>query len=527
MNTGSNSKFIAKLVHASSHWKRYVTVQRNDSYGNNYFATMPPVIRAGLYKVLVLVEDAWNEVKGSVASCTQQSFEFTVNCDVNFQVDRTNNDECKLSTESSCVNTGGDWLTQTNNTESSHSKLTVKVPKGTKETPEIELSPANTTKRFKLRNESSSWIASYNVPPGRWQATYMSGRAVCKTNLLEFEVKCLEGYENKEGNCTKKASELPCEQGQIRTIERACAWLTIKAAVQSNELTTTIMKPNPYLVGLSSMKKANTSATVEVIPGANYHVNFRPPKLEQSLPWVNVGLIDPAGEHSPQTVNLELDATGKSDGTKLNAKLTVDGQVQESSTSSNTIRLSAQVESTPSLVKSIFEMAERTTEGRKENMLITAIDDEGLPITDARGRYLEMTWQYAGGQKKTQNSRFEKGRFVFDLASSDLSDSGKVSVWISKVFGRETLDIAGLHRTVMPINKGLPTKGWPRVLLVESGTTKKIIAFVLAGVGVLGLLVAGMAHACMHACKPSKELKEWPQELLYACNFVRYETLFS
>ena len=115
-----------------------------------------------------------------------------------------------------CLDTQGDWITQTDSIKAQKSKLTVKLEKlksmgqgQGNSPPKIIVAPRGNEMTFDLSDRATSWIGSlHDVPPGLWQVTYKvhtrSGEKTCKGPVPLQEIRCLDGYENKDGNCTKK-----------------------------------------------------------------------------------------------------------------------------------------------------------------------------------------------------------------------------------------------------------------------------------------------------------------------------------
>ena len=119
--------------------------------------------------------------------------------------------------DTNCLWRSSDWLTQENGTGSSSSRLTVKVQKtgSNASRHEIVLAPRITRKMIALTEGKQLWTASYDMLPGDWEVTYKSGDKTCFGPEPLEAVQCSEGFENKDGNCTKKSVCGKVQVGQV------------------------------------------------------------------------------------------------------------------------------------------------------------------------------------------------------------------------------------------------------------------------------------------------------------------------
>ena len=111
---------------------------------------------------------------------------------------------------------------------------------------------------------------------------------------------------------------------------------------------------------------------------------------------------------------------------------------------------------------------------------ISAIDIDGLPIQNARGRFIQVTWQRQGDDRKTKDAVFQTSTFDVKFSGVDLAEAGEYRVWVSSVFGHVVnASVSHVLPSADPC-KSLPTKNNPCILVVQSSMLKIIIGAVRA-----------------------------------------------
>ena len=105
------------------------------------------------------------------------------------------------------------------------------------------------------------------------------------------------------------------------------------------------------------------------------------------------------------------------------------------------------------------------------------MDIDGLPIPSARGRFIQVTWQRQGDDKKKKDAVFSGSTFDVKFSSVDLAEAGDYKIWISNVFDYE-VNASAPHLLPSDPCKSLPTEVNPCTLVVHSSNLKMIIAAV-------------------------------------------------
>ena len=203
-----------------------------------------------------------------------------------------------------------------------------------------------------------------------------------------------------------------------------CAELEIVAAVQSKSKHVIIEKANPHL----KAEFKNTSVAVEVEPAADYFVRFQHRIVPDGSEWVNFsGLSSTTTSKYLKKGMLEFSAASIRDGTNLAATLVFDGRASASETNAN-VSLTALVQSTPSLDKSMIKMPSEIMEGQSAQMSIDAQDVDGMPIADSRGRFIALAWSGPGDtESRIKKMVFDSSRqrFECEFTSLELSRVGE------------------------------------------------------------------------------------------------------
>ena len=282
------------------------------------------------------------------------------------------------------------------------------------------------------------------------------------------------------------------------TDSQTCVSLEILATVQSKSKHVVLHKGNIHLEG----DFENPSVAVEVGPGDNYPVDLRY-KLDQEESWSNwvnfSGLDNISTSKYVRRGELKFSSLLIPDGTLLAATLDFTGTAGANETNA-TISLTAVVQSTPSLDKSTIKIPTEITAGQSARMSIDAIDTQGIPITEGRGRFIEVAWTGPGGSRPSKKMVFDPGRnrFECEFTGLELSQVGDYHIWLHKVF----------TYLVLPTQSKLvlPTREHPHRLTVASSHHLSVI---------LGGLVGVVAAAC--AVLLLFYIKRHPQKVMKVC----------
>ena len=172
-----------------------------------------------------------------------------------------------------------------------------------------------------------------------------------------------------------------------------------------------IFKPNPHLENLPEAR----SGKVLVNPNAKYALDLDAVITPPSS-WVTLGsMITSSTDNYAKQVNLEFHVSGQRDLSVLSAVLNLNGEVQSKSVKSTPVTIRSRVMGTPSFEHSKFRMPSKITTGQSVMIGITAIDVDGLHITESAGRFFVATWLKPDGTENQKTSAFDGKSFVIDL----------------------------------------------------------------------------------------------------------------
>ena len=85
-------------------------------------------------------------------------------------------------------------------------------------------------------------------------------------------------------------------------------------------------------------------------------------------------------------------------------------------------------------------MPRQIAEGQEASITIQAVDDDDLPITEHKGRFIKVKLLQLGKREADAVvliSRFQRSppRWIVDLSATELKKAGKYQVWLDEVFG--------------------------------------------------------------------------------------------
>ena len=244
-----------------------------------------------------------------------------------------------------------------------------------------------------------------------------------------------------------------------------------------------------------------STASLVIKPSASYDVDITATVQNRSS-WIEIG--GPSVQCSDaQTCHVSCNSTstgrlqfhfntsGFADGTKLVEVLELNGMAQGLSVYSDPVSISLQVASSPSFDLSTISIPTTVRTGEAAGISIKAVDTEGLPITEARGRFmrLELEKDRAVSHSKHETTfRHDKGDFYVDIPSTDLTSPGIYKIWISEVF-----EYAVTNSSTKP--QQLPTEAHPLTFLVVDLQSQNQDTLDLNVI--LGGLVGAVAAACV------------------------------
>ena len=129
-------------------------------------------------------------------------------------------------------------------------------------------------------------------------------------------------------------------------------------------------------------------------------------------------------------------------------------------------------------------MPSEITEGTRAIMTIAAECDDGLDITDSRGRFIEVGWEMPSGSKQQpKTSQFRDGKFQVEFSSFELHIPGEYRFYINRIFGFDVKP--GL---ALPAGS-LPTIGQPHKMTVESSSLKRTVGIAVGATVALLVVV--------------------------------------
>ena len=310
------------------------------------------------------------------------------------------------------------------------------------------------------------------------QIASSDGSATC-TLINDVSVKCADGKEEEKqsGTCV-----VGCNESKVRTVSGACETPMIFASVQSDSKFVKIHKPNHDLEGVPE----SVPVPLEVKPSADYPVNmtYELRSGKTSL-WVSFSGLTEASDYGRRG-ELTYNASGILDGSEPNATLVFSGTAVQNgrSTEERIIKLSALVESTPSLKYSTMTMTSEITQGNPFQLKIQARDSDDQRITADRGRFFKISVQSPSNELRIYSSIFQSGMFSVEIPRGDLSEIGKYKVWVSRVFGYNVKPLKGAL--------SLPTREHPKAFVVsepEGNSLGNVVAATVAAALCIGLLI--------------------------------------
>ena len=244
-----------------------------------------------------------------------------------------------------------------------------------------------------------------------------------------------------------------------------------------------------------------STASLVIKPSASYAVDIKATVKNRSS-WIEIG--GPSVQCSDaQNCNVSCNSTsngrlqlhfntsGFADGTKLVEVLELNGMAQGLSVYSDPVSISLQVASSPSFDLSTISIPTTVRTGEAAGISIKAVDTEGLPITEARGRFMRLELEKDGAVspfKHDTTFRHDKGDFYVDIPSTALTSPGIYKIWISEVF-----EYAVTNSSTKP--QRLPTKAHPLTFLVVDLQSQNQDTLDLNVI--LGGLVGAVAAACV------------------------------
>ena len=150
-------------------------------------------------------------------------------------------------------------------------------------------------------------------------------------------------------------------------------------------------------------KKASLNLTVDAIVLDSGRLP------QNSSAWVQLGTIQQRKEKFE--IPLSFSVPQLTDGTKLSTVVSLSGLVEcpvcplkadkVIVTKTAQIKISAVVSATPSLQHSNFEMPTDVIKGQNVVLSIQAKDDDNMPISKGRGRFIELKFRQPNGNWKT------------------------------------------------------------------------------------------------------------------------------
>ena len=254
------------------------------------------------------------------------------------------------------------------------------------------------------------------------------------------------------------------------------------------QLDRSIHRANPFLAGMPH----ESTASLVIKPSASYAVDIKATVKNRSS-WIEIG--GPSVQCSDaQNCHVRCNSTsngrlqlhfntsgfGFEDGKKLDEVLVLNGMAQGLSVYSDPVSISLQVASSPSFDLSTISIPTTVRTGEAAGISIKAVDTEGLPITEARGRFMRLELEKDGAVshfKHDTTFRHAKGDFYVDIPSTELTRPGIYKIWISEVFGYNVT-----KSSTKP--QGLPTEAHPRTFVVvkeETKDTVKIVSGIFSG----------------------------------------------
>ena len=155
-----------------------------------------------------------------------------------------------------------------------------------------------------------------------------------------------------------------------------------------------VHRANPFLVGIPP----ESTASLDIEPSANYAVKIDT-TVENHSSWIEFGGINSSALCSNAVrcqLKLHFNASGFADGTELSDNLLLTGIAQGLPAAPASIRISVQVTSSPSFDLSTIVIPNAVTMGETVSISIVAVDTEGLAITKARGRSINLQFEKDG-----------------------------------------------------------------------------------------------------------------------------------
>ena len=97
------------------------------------------------------------------------------------------------------------------------------------------------------------------------------------------------------------------------------------------------------------------------------------------------------------------------------------------------IRISAEGECTPSLVKSVMHVPAQATAAQELQIYIDAKDEDGLPITEGRGRLISLVLEGLSGIEYKSSAEFTNGRFMAEFSGLLLWEPGDYAIFVDQI----------------------------------------------------------------------------------------------
>ena len=367
----------------------------------------------------------------------------------------------------------------------------VKVGADTIEYTNAELSKG-TKLRIKLDNKTAGDAEQYDIKlsPVAISAKSMTAVTDVELDVLgTFDVQIVRRTTHKLCYLRERINVIyKCAANELKTTDGACVEPKVQASVESNTISMALEKENNFL----DMPLSDTVRTIQLAPSgaavtsmhalsgayiyshvyvvctckslhlsaADYNISWNEPILKmketsksKEPAWARLGKVVRTSKTTSQaTVTVYFNTSGIPDGTELHGNITFGGTASSIAAAGDMKslgaaeafkKLSVVVRSAPSLVHSPMTFdQEEPIAGQKVTLFIDPKDSDGLPITHARGRFIQIAWSTQMGNRDARtdcgdaktnckDAVFKDGRFVVEFSSLDLSEPGDHYIWVS------------------------------------------------------------------------------------------------